>query len=82
MLTAHSIAQALFNLDRYDDAWGVIQACQKLDPAYPHCKLLEANILDKQGKKEEAKAAFEQAQALDREARAAAEARRTKAPVE
>ena len=60
-LTAHAMAQALFNLQQYDEASKAVQACMKIDANYAGCALLWANVLKKQGKDAEAQEAFEQA---------------------
>jgi tetratricopeptide (TPR) repeat protein len=69
VLTLHSRAQALFNLGRYPEAHTDVEACRKLAPDYPACALLEANVLKKLGKEEEALAAYDTAvklaQAID-----------------
>ena len=63
-LTAHAMAQASFNLKKYDDAATAVQACMRMDENYAGCALLWANVLKKQGKDEEAQKAFERATKL------------------
>lgn len=63
-LTMHSRAQALFNLGRIDDAAAETAKCKTADPRYPGCWMLWANVLSKQGKKEEAKSAYDKAMSL------------------
>jgi arylsulfatase A-like enzyme/Tfp pilus assembly protein PilF len=63
-LTLHSIAQALFNLQRYSEADDAIGKCIKLDPKYPGCWMLKANVRQKQGKEEEAQQAYKKAMKL------------------
>jgi tetratricopeptide (TPR) repeat protein len=60
-LTHHSLAQALFNLQRYDQAKAAIDTCRELAPEYPACAMLEANVLKKLGRDAEAEAAFHHA---------------------
>ena len=60
-LTAHAMAQALFNLQQYDKASKAVQACMKLDQDYAGCALLWANVLKKQGKDVQAQQAYERA---------------------
>jgi tetratricopeptide (TPR) repeat protein len=67
-MTAHSSAQALFNLERFVEAHARVQECRRLAPRYPGCALLEANVLKKLGKDAEALAAFEAAKELARAA--------------
>jgi arylsulfatase A-like enzyme/Tfp pilus assembly protein PilF len=63
-LTLHSTAQALFNLQRYEDAAPVVAACRAQFPAYSGCAVLDANVLKKLGRAAEAEAAWKEAQAL------------------
>jgi tetratricopeptide (TPR) repeat protein len=63
-LTWHSKAQALFNLQRYPESKDAVDACRKVAPEYPACALLEANVLKKLGKEEEALVAYDRAIAL------------------
>ncbi len=63
-VTLHSRAQALFNLERIDKAAIATKLCIQTDPKYPGCWMLLANVLDKQGKRTEAKAAHDKAVAL------------------
>jgi tetratricopeptide (TPR) repeat protein len=60
-LTWHSKAQALFNLQLYPESKVAIDACRKVAPEYPACALLEANVLKKLGKEEEALVAYDRA---------------------
>lgn len=66
VLTIHSKAQALFNLDRIDESQKEIEQCLSVDNAYPGCAMLLANVLKKQGKDDEAQAAYEQAMEMAR----------------
>lgn len=63
-LTLHSSAQALFNLGRYADATPLVDECIRLEASYPGCWMLHANLLQKQGRTLDAKAAYEQAVSL------------------
>ncbi|MEE2752215.1 MAG: sulfatase-like hydrolase/transferase [Myxococcota bacterium] len=65
-LTSHSSAQALFNLERYEEAHERTLECRQLAPSYPGCALLAANILKKLGQDEQAATAFETAKDLAR----------------
>lgn len=56
--TLHSIAQALFNVKRYPESSAVVDECRLLAPRYAGCALLEANVLKKLGRDEEARAAY------------------------
>ncbi len=60
-LTYHSIAQCLFNLARYDEAKAAVDTCRELAPEYPACAMLEANVLKRLGKEDEAQAAYQHA---------------------
>jgi choline-sulfatase len=60
-LTAHSAAQALFNLKRYDEALTVVNACCDLAPNYPACAMLKANALKKLGRTKDALDAYHRA---------------------
>ncbi|MEQ1570502.1 MAG: sulfatase-like hydrolase/transferase [Myxococcota bacterium] len=62
--TFHSRAQVLFNLERFEEAKGVVDECRRFAPKYPGCALLAANVLDKLRRPDEARAAYEQALAL------------------
>jgi len=62
--TAHSSAQALFNLERFEEAHVRVQECRQLAPGYPGCALLEANVLKKLGQDAAAQAAFGAAREL------------------
>jgi arylsulfatase A-like enzyme/Flp pilus assembly protein TadD len=57
--TAHSRAQALFNLGRWDEAGIEVDRCRNLAPEYAGCTMLKANVLKKQGYEAEARATFE-----------------------
>jgi len=58
-MTQHSIAQALFNLQRYPEARTEVQACRQMAPEYPACAMLEANVLKKLGHEAEAQQTYE-----------------------
>ncbi len=60
-LSHHSLAQALFNQQRYDEAARAVTSCRELAPEYPACAMLEANVLKKLGRDEEAQAAYQRA---------------------
>ena len=62
--TAHSRAQARFNLGDIEGAAEEVDRCRTLSPRYPGCALLQANVLAKQGDMPGAKAAFAEAQDL------------------
>ena len=62
--TLHSEAQALFNLGRYPEAGQVVADCRSVAPAYAGCAMLEANVLDKLGRAEEAQRAYRRALGL------------------
>jgi arylsulfatase A-like enzyme/tetratricopeptide (TPR) repeat protein len=64
--TLHSIAQALFNLKRFDESAKIVQECRTLAPVYAGCALLEANVLKKLGRDAEAQAAYARAVALSK----------------
>ena len=61
VLTMHSRAQCLFNLKQFDEALESVTACTGAAPSYPACAMLEANVLKKLGRDEEAEAAFQRA---------------------
>jgi arylsulfatase A-like enzyme/tetratricopeptide (TPR) repeat protein len=67
-LTAHSMAQALFNLGKFDESAKVLTQCFELNDQYPGCAMLWANVLKKQGKDDEAKVAYERAMKLHQSA--------------
>ena len=67
-LTAHSKAQALYNLKRFDAALVGVERCMELAPTYPHCVMLYANVLKKLGREDEATAAYREALALANQA--------------
>ena len=60
-LTMHSRAQALFNLGRIDEAATETTRCRETDPRYPGCWMLWANVLSKQGKRDDAQSAYQEA---------------------
>ncbi len=62
--TLHSKAQALFNLKRYPEAKSAVDACTAAAPTYPGCAMLDANVLDKLGRKKDAVDAYQRALAL------------------
>jgi arylsulfatase A-like enzyme len=62
--TAHSIAQARFNLGDPAGALDEARRCAALDHRYPACALLEANALQKLGQTEAAAEALARARAL------------------
>jgi arylsulfatase A-like enzyme/Flp pilus assembly protein TadD len=68
-LTHHSLAQALFNLQRYDQAKAAIDTCRELAPEYPACAMLEANVLKKLGDDSGAQAAYQRALDLGEQAK-------------
>lgn len=63
-LTLHSSAQALFNLQRFDEAEVLTNQCHELEESYAGCWMLAANILQKQGKEKQALEAYNRAVAL------------------
>ena len=65
----HSRAQALFNLGRIDEAATETTRCRETDPRYPGCWMLWANVLSKQGKRDEAQSAYQEALRLVDEAK-------------
>ncbi|MEL6343014.1 MAG: sulfatase-like hydrolase/transferase [Myxococcota bacterium] len=65
-LTLHALAQAAFNLQRYDEALARTDTCLAVTPNNPHCMLLKANALSKLGQDARAREIFERAQALAR----------------
>ena len=64
MPTWHSLAQALYNLQRYDEALPAVETCVDLGPTYPACAMLQANVLAKLGRPEDAEAAYQRALTL------------------
>jgi tetratricopeptide (TPR) repeat protein len=68
-LTYHSIGQCLFNLARYEEAQAAVDTCRELAPEYPACAMLEANVLKRLGKEDEAQAAYQRALRLGDEAK-------------
>jgi arylsulfatase A-like enzyme/tetratricopeptide (TPR) repeat protein len=67
LITTQAVGQALFNLQRYAEADVEVDRCIALEPRYPECKLLKANVLSKLGRKDEAVVVFEEAKALKAE---------------
>lgn len=57
-------AQAVFNAGAYQEAADILKPALKMFPDDPYVLLLQANILDKLGRSEEAKAVFAEAQAM------------------
>ena len=68
-LTHHSIAQALFNLERYEEARAAVDTCRELAPEYPACAMLEANVLKKLGDDDGAQTAYQRALELGEKAK-------------
>lgn len=66
-------AQALFNLEDFTAARAALDESKALRPGWSEALLLDANLLDKEGRREEALARFEEAKAA-RTAEEAAEA--------
>jgi arylsulfatase A-like enzyme/Tfp pilus assembly protein PilF len=62
--TFHSRAQVLFNLGRYPEAKIAVDECRRFSPTYPACAMLDANVLSKLGRKEEAQKTYQEALAL------------------
>jgi tetratricopeptide (TPR) repeat protein len=60
-LTHHSLAQALYNLQRFPEAETEVDACLALAPTYPACAMLRANTLKRLGREAEALAAYQRA---------------------
>ena len=60
-------AQSLFNIQDYAKAREILNPALKLKPQMADVMLLHANLLAKEGKKEEGLAVFEQAKALKQE---------------
>jgi arylsulfatase A-like enzyme/tetratricopeptide (TPR) repeat protein len=74
---------ALFNLDRFTEARLAVDAGLKVDPLHPDLLLMDANLLAKEGKREQGQARFEEAQAalkLRQEAELARAAAKPPAP--
>lgn len=59
-------AQALFNLKRYEEARTALDRALVLGPEVPEIVLLDANLLAKEGKREQGLARFEEAQRLQK----------------
>lgn len=60
------LAQCQFNMRDYAVARTTLEVAKRLDPAEPDIMLLDANLLDKEGKSEEGRALFLKADALHR----------------
>lgn len=60
-LDYHSQAQALYNLKRYAEAKKAVDLCVELDLEYAACAMLNANVLNRLGKKDEAKVEYQRA---------------------
>ncbi|HMV66704.1 MAG TPA: tetratricopeptide repeat protein, partial [Myxococcota bacterium] len=58
----HLRVLALFNLERYAEAREAVDRALKLDPENPDLMLMDANLLAKEGKMDEGRARFAQAQ--------------------
>ena len=65
MQRAH--AQALFNLERYDEALVSVNTCVAIEPDEADCTMLLANVLAKLGRTVEGEEAFERAVELKRQ---------------
>ncbi len=63
-LTAHSQAQALYNLKRFNESREAVDRCLALAPTYPACVMLLANVLHRQGEEDEAQKVYREALAL------------------
>lgn len=59
----HSWAQAVFNVADYEESARILAPALEQSPNDPYVLLLHANLLEKQGKKDEAKKVFERAKA-------------------
>lgn len=71
-------AQCLFNLSDFTAARRVLEVALKLDPEDPDILLLHANLLAKEGKRDEGFAVFQKATSLNEQRVKAAEAERKK----
>lgn len=60
-LNLHARAQSLYNLKRYDEANEAVNACITVAPANANCAMMQANVLNKLGRKPEAEAAYARA---------------------
>ncbi|MCK6528679.1 sulfatase-like hydrolase/transferase [Myxococcota bacterium] len=63
----HALAQARFNATRIPEADQAIAECLKLDADHPACHMLRANVLARQGRREEGRRAADLANELARE---------------
>jgi arylsulfatase A-like enzyme/tetratricopeptide (TPR) repeat protein len=63
-LSWYALAQARFNLKEYELADKAVGACTSIDPDDPRCVMLHANVLQKLGRPDEARAEAERARAL------------------
>ena len=63
----HNLAQAVFNTGDYERAEELLAPMVSQEPPLPEALLLQANILAKQGKREEGQVLFDRAQALKEE---------------
>lgn len=57
----HAHAQALWNLNRYDECEQILNEGLKRSPEHPDLLMLQANLLGHQGKQEEAQAVYQKA---------------------
>ncbi len=64
VLSHHSLAQGLFNLQDYPAAEKAIHTCLTVDPRYAPCVMLRANVLKKLGRDAEAQAEYQRALGL------------------
>jgi arylsulfatase A-like enzyme/tetratricopeptide (TPR) repeat protein len=64
VLSLHSRAQALFNLKRFDEAYKNVMDCVGERPDYPGCVMLQANVLKKLGRDDEAYEVYTRAMIL------------------
>jgi arylsulfatase A-like enzyme/tetratricopeptide (TPR) repeat protein len=77
----HTKAQALFNLQRFDETRVVLDEAMKLHPEVSILYLLDANLLSKEGKKEEANARFQEAKKVREKEAAKARAEQSGVPM-
>jgi cytochrome c-type biogenesis protein CcmH/NrfG len=63
-LSWYALAQARFNLKEYESADVAVGACTAIDPDDPRCVMLHANVLQKLGRPDEARAEAERARSL------------------
>jgi len=68
-MSYHSIAQAHFNLEQFEQAKVAVDTCRELAPEYPACAMLEANVLERLGDEPGAQAAYQQALELGERAK-------------